>query len=239
MLKLQEITTGFTNKHKNQVLHENISIEIAPGSLTLLLGANGIGKSVFLKTLLNIFPAISGSVKFNNQLISQLPPNKLADYISLMLPNPPAIELMTALEIALSGQQRFQNAWKLNQHEEKSTVATYFEKCQITHLIDKNFAQLSDGEKQKVMLVRCLAQETPIILLDEPMAFLDYPSRKHFLSLIRKIAQEQNKIIIVSTHDIEISLPFADQILAFSANNWQYFNQPEAFSTSLIFDEKA
>lgn len=156
-----------------------------------------------------------------------------------MLPNPPAIDLMTSFEIAMSGQQRFQNTWKLAQNVGISTVTAYFEKCKITHLINQNFAQLSDGEKQKVMLVRCLAQETPIILLDEPMAFLDYPSRKHFLSLIKKIALEQNKIIIVSTHDIEISLPFADQILAFSKNKWQFFSQPEIFSTNLIFDEKA
>lgn len=239
MLNLKEITTGFNNKQKSQVLHENISIEIVPGTLTLLLGANGIGKSVFLKTLLNIFPALSGEIHFKNQPINQLPPNQLADFISLMLPNPPSIELMTAFEIAMSGQQRFQNAWKLNQNEEKSKISAYFEKCQIPHLIHKNFSELSDGEKQKVMLVRCLAQETPIILLDEPMAFLDYPSRKHFLSLIKKIAIEQNKIIIVSTHDIEISLPYANQILAFSKNKWQYFTQPETFSTDLIFDEKA
>lgn len=239
MLNLKEITTGFATKQKTQVLHENISVEFAPGSLTLLLGANGIGKSVFLKTLLNIFPAISGSVTFNNRSINQLQPNQLADYISLMLPNPPAIDLMTSFEIAMSGQQRFQNTWKLAQNIGISTVTAYFEKCKITHLINQNFAQLSDGEKQKVMLVRCLAQETPIILLDEPMAFLDYPSRKHFLSLIKKIALEQNKIIIVSTHDIEISLPFADQILAFSKNKWQFFSQPEIFNTNLIFDEKA
>lgn len=239
MLNLKEITTGFTNKQKYQVLHENISIEIAPGSLTLLLGANGIGKSVFLKTLLNILPAVSGEIYFNNQQINQLPPSQLADYLSLMLPNPPSIELMSAFEIAMSGQQRFQHAWKFDQHVERQKVSSYFEQCQIAHLSHKNFAQLSDGEKQKVMLVRCLAQETPIILLDEPMAFLDYPSRKHFLSLIKKIALEQNKIIIVSTHDIEISLPFADQILAFSKNKWQYFKRPEAFSTDLIFDEKA
>lgn len=237
MLKIQEITTGFNQNRKNHVLHEKISLEIHPGNIMLLLGANGIGKSVFLKTILNIIPAISGNVIFNQKQLNKLEANKLAEFVSLMLPSPPTIELMTCLEVVLSGQQRFLNPWNLSQEKEKNHVIQYFEKCKIAHLINKNFAQLSDGEKQKVMLARCLAQETPIILLDEPMAFLDYPSRKHFLSLIKEIAQNQQKIILVSTHDIEISMPFASHILAFSKNHWQFFMNPSEFSPNLIFDE--
>jgi len=237
MLKIQELTTGFNQNRKIHVLHENISLEILPGNIMLLLGANGIGKSVFLKTILNIIRSISGNVIFNQQTLNQLEANKLAEYISLMLPNPPSIELMTCLEVVLSGQQRFLNPWILSQEKETKHAIQYFEKCKILHLIHKNFAQLSDGEKQKVMLARCLAQETPIILLDEPMAFLDYPSRKHFLSLIKEIAETQQKIILVSTHDIEISLPFASNILAFSKNKWQFFVNPSDFHPNLIFDE--
>ena len=156
-----------------------------------------------------------------------------------MLPTPPSIELMTCIEIVLSGQQRFMKPWTISSSYQETQVMKYFELCQITHLAQKNFAQLSDGEKQKVMLARCLAQETPIILLDEPMAFLDYPSRKHFLSLIKKIAQTQQKTIIVSTHDIDISLPFANQILAFSENQWHYFVDAREFNTSFIFNENS
>jgi iron complex transport system ATP-binding protein len=237
MLKLHEISTGFVKNRKTHVLHENINIALAPGTVTLLLGANGIGKSVFLKTLLNIFKPISGSIEFENQKINELKSNELASIISLMLPNPPAIELMSALEIVMSGQQRFNNPWKIQQNKALDNVKLYFDKCKVSHLINKNFAELSDGEKQKVMLVRCLAQETPIILLDEPMAFLDYPSRKQFLQLIKEIAEKEGKYIIVSTHDIEISLPICNTIIALTKNNWQYFTQPNLFKPELIFSE--
>jgi iron complex transport system ATP-binding protein len=237
MLKLHEISTGFIKNHQTHVLHEKISIAIDPGTITLLLGANGIGKSVLLKTLLNIFKPISGSIEFENQKINELKSNELASIISLMLPNPPAIELMSALEIVMSGQQRFNNPWKIQQNKALDNVKLYFDKCKVSHLINKNFAELSDGEKQKVMLVRCLAQETPIILLDEPMAFLDYPSRKQFLQLIKEIAEKEGKYIIVSTHDIEISLPICNTIIALTKNNWQYFTQPNLFKPELIFSE--
>jgi iron complex transport system ATP-binding protein len=237
MLKLNEITTGFIKNHQTHVLHEKISIAIDPGTITLLLGANGIGKSVLLKTLLNIFKPISGSIEFENQKINELKSNELASIVSLMLPNPPAIELMSSFEIVMSGQQRFNKPWQTNQKDAQENVKRYFEKCKIEQLIEKNFAELSDGEKQKVMLVRCLAQETPIILLDEPMAFLDYPSRKQFLQLIKEIAEKEGKYIIVSTHDIEISLPICNTIIALTKNNWQYFTQPNLFKPELIFSE--
>lgn len=237
MLKLHELTTGFIKNQQTHVLHEKISIALKPGTITLLLGANGIGKSVFLKTLLNIFKPISGNVEFENKYINELKSNELASIISLMLPNPPAIELMSALEIVMSGQQRFNKPWKAQQNEALENVKLYFDKCKVSHLINKNFAELSDGEKQKVMLVRCLAQETPIILLDEPMAFLDYPSRKQFLQLIQEIAEKEGKYIIVSTHDIEISLPICNTIIALTKTNWQHYTQPNQFTPELIFSE--
>ena len=89
------------------------------------------------------------------------------------------------------------------------------------------------------MLVRCLAQETPIILLDEPMAFLDYPSRLQFLNLIKEIAQQQGKYIIVSTHDIEISLPICNSIIALTKSQWHHFTEPSQFKPEDIFSETA
>jgi iron complex transport system ATP-binding protein len=239
MLAIHEISTGFKIKNKSTEIHSKISFNLESGSVTLLLGANGIGKSVFLKTLLNIYKPLGGFVTLNGKQLSSMPNDELSSFISLMLPTPPNIELMSALDIAMSGRQRFTKSWQLNNDENEAIVNSYFRICGIEELKDKNFAQLSDGEKQKVMLVRCLSQETPILLLDEPMAFLDYPSRKQFLSLVKKIAEEQGKYIIISTHDIDISLPYANHILAFTKNDYQFFNNPKIFSTDLIFSEKA
>jgi iron complex transport system ATP-binding protein len=239
MLAIHEISTGFKIKNKSTEIHSKISFNLESGSITLLLGANGIGKSVFLKTLLNIYKPLGGFVTLNGKQLSNMPSDELSSFISLMLPTPPSIELMTALDIAMSGRQRFTKSWQLKNDENEAKVNSYFKVCGIENLKDKNFSQLSDGEKQKVMLVRCLSQETPILLLDEPMAFLDYPSRIQFLSLVKKIAKEQGKYIIISTHDIDISLPYANHILAFTKNEYQFFNDPKVFSTDLIFSEKA
>jgi len=239
MFAVHEISTGFKTKTKLNEIHTHISFNLNAGSITLLLGANGIGKSVFFRTLLNIYKPLNGFVAYNGKNLSDMPNDELASFISLMLPTPPNIELMSALDIAMSGRQRFTKSWQLHNDENEAIVNSYFKICNIENLKDKNFEKLSDGEKQKVMLVRCLAQETPILLLDEPMAFLDYPSRKQFLSLIQKIAQEQGKIIMMSTHDIDISLPFANHILAFTKNEYQFFQDPKFFSTELIFSEKA
>ncbi len=238
MLAIHEISTGFKIKNKLTEIHSKISFHLESGSITLLLGANGIGKSVFLKTLLNIYEPLHGFVTLNGKQLSNMPNDELASYISLMLPTPPNIELMSAMDIAMSGRQRFTKSWQLNNDENKGIINSYFKICGIENLKQKNFAQLSDGEKQKVMLVRCLSQETPILLLDEPMAFLDYPSRTQFLSLVKKIATEQGKYIIISTHDLDISLPYANHILAFTKNGYQFFNDPKIFSTDLIFSEK-
>lgn len=239
MLAIHEISTGFKNKNKSTEIHSKISFNLESGSITLLLGANGIGKSVFLKTLLNIYKPLGGFVTLNDKQLSSMPNDELSSFISLMLPTPPSIKLMSAFDIAMSGRQRFTKSWQLNNNENEAIVNSYFKVCEIENLKHKNFAQLSDGEKQKVMLVRCLSQETPILLLDEPMAFLDYPSRIQFLSLVKKIAEEQGKYIIISTHDIDISLPYANHILAFTKNKYQFFNDPKIFSTDLIFSEKA
>ena len=205
MLAIHEISTGFKIKNKLTEIHSKISFSLESGSITLLLGANGIGKSVFLKTLLNIYKPLGGFVTLNGKQLSSMPNDELSSFISLMLPTPPN---MSALDIAMSGRQRFTKSWQLNNDENEAIVNSYFKICGIEELKNKNFAQLSDGEKQKVMLVRCLSQETPILLLDEPMAFLDYPSRIQFLSLVKKFAEEQGKYIIISTHDIDISLPY-------------------------------
>lgn len=237
MFKINQISTGVFQKSQLKELHSKITLQLKPKTLTLLLGPNGIGKSVFLKTLLNIYKPIEGSLTINDIVISNIPNEELAQYISLMLPTSPQIEFMSAFNIAMSGRHRFTQPWQLNNLHNQKIVEHYFCECNISHLMHSNFAQLSDGEKQKVMLVRCLSQETPIILLDEPMAFLDYPSRIQFLSLIKKIAQEQNKYVILSTHDIEISLPFADQILALTKGQFQVFNHISDFSPELIFSE--
>lgn len=230
MFTIQHLTTGFPGN----ALHENIEVTINPSEILLLVGSNGIGKSVFLKTLLNIHKPFSGQWFLDKTPLQSKSSQELADYISLLLPTPPNVENLTTVDIVISGRQRFLKPWTSN-HSQIEFVKPIFDKIGIIHLWDKRFSNLSDGEKQKVMLARCLAQNTPIILLDEPMAFLDYPSRKEFLELIQTIAKTEQKYIILSSHDIEISLPYASKVLHLQSKRYSLHSNPLSLSAEQLF----
>jgi iron complex transport system ATP-binding protein len=109
------------------------------------------------------------------------------------------------------------------------------QKTGISHLTQTNFGSLSDGVKQKVMLARCLAQDSEVILLDEPLAFLDYPSRIQFLDLLKVLAKSESKIILYSSHDLQLSLNYCDQVLALTHKKWQFFADPQSVIIADIF----
>jgi iron complex transport system ATP-binding protein len=232
MFTIQQLTTGFNHK----LLHKDIDLSMQPGEILLLVGSNGIGKSVLLRTLLNIHKPLSGTWNLDQYPLHNKSSKDLSNYISLLLPTPPSIENLSSTDIVISGRQRFLKPWTTSESQ-FDFVRPIFNKIGIPHLWDKPFATLSDGEKQKVMLARCLAQETPIILLDEPMAFLDYPSRKEFLSLISTIARTEHKYILLSTHDIEISLPCANLVLHLLPNEFRIYNNPSSLTAQTLFPE--
>jgi iron complex transport system ATP-binding protein len=120
---------------------------------------------------------------------------------------------------------RFLNPWQWNYSDTAEIANQALAQTGAEAFALKQFASLSDGEKQKVMLARCLAQNTPVILLDEPLAFLDYPSRLEMLKLLQKIAKESQKIILFSSHDIEIGLPYADNLLFLKGKGPWYLTQ--------------
>lgn len=203
MLQIKQLSTGFHIKSQNTCLQSDINLNLKPGTIALLLGRNGAGKSVLLRTLMGIYKPIQGEIAINDQNLNALKSDQRAHLISLMLSTPPQVELLTTLEVACS-------SIKHNKEAEKK-AKQWFEILNIDNLSHKFFGQCSDGEKQKIMLTRCLLQNTPVILMDEPTAFLDYPAKIHFWQTIKQIAP--NKIIIVSTHDIDTALTHATHII--------------------------
>ena len=175
MLQLKNLSTGI--QKQGITLHRNIHTdELGPG-LILLLGPNGVGKSVLLKTLCGLIPPIQGEVLINKTNIHQTTPEHRASLSSILLATPPQIDQLSVYDMVMSGRQRFLQGWNDPTEKDIYEVTTAIEKTGIAEIQQKNFAELSDGIKQKVMLARCLAQDSKIILLDEPLAFLDYPSR--------------------------------------------------------------
>jgi iron complex transport system ATP-binding protein len=237
MFVAQNISTGF-KKSNNKILHQSVNFELNQGDFMLLIGSNGIGKSTLLKTILGIYPPLNGKFFFNNEDITFIPSRKKSKLISMMLPNSPNVEMMSAFEVAMTGLNNQLKPWNSENQTMKSKLKFEFETAGISQLINQKFTELSDGEKQKVMLIRCLIQDTPILLLDEPLAFLDYQSKIKFLNLLSSKCKIENKIVVLSTHDLDVSLPFATKIFALKKTTFMFFEK-DNFKLSDYLNETA
>jgi iron complex transport system ATP-binding protein len=209
-LSLKNLTIGYVGRHHTHVVQRNINAEIHSGQLTCLLGANGIGKSTLLRTLAAFQPALEGEVWLNDKRIDQLTPNELSQLISVVLTEKPDLQNMTVRELVAMGRAPYTGFWGRLTAEDEDMVTTAISQVGITSLERRYVSTLSDGERQKVMIAKALAQQTPVIYLDEPTAFLDFPSKVEMMQLLRRLAHQMQKTVFLSTHDFELALQVAD-----------------------------
>ena len=196
---------------------------IMSGRLTGLLGANGVGKSTLLRTLSGFQTTLSGEIRIARQgkeadgtvqfdEIRRLTKKELARRISVVLTGKSDVQNITAAELVGLGRSPYTGFWGNLTAEDRRIVNEAMQLVGISMLADRMIQTLSDGERQKVMIAKALAQQTPIILLDEPTAFLDFPSKVDVMQLLRKLARERDKTILLSTHDLELALQTADTL---------------------------
>jgi len=202
---------------KNNLVTE-INFEVNSGDFVVLIGKNGKGKSTLLKTLAQIITPISGNIFIDDQALSKFTPSQIAKYISIVLTSKPEVE-MQVKEILQLGRQAFTNFFEKLSVEDVQAINAIVDLMDLQHLMDRSILELSDGEQQKVMIARALAQETPIILLDEPTTHLDLENKALILKLLRKISIKQEKIVIFSTHDLNLSLPIVDKVWLINQKN--------------------
>lgn len=199
----------------------NINVEIKSGELTCLIGSNGIGKSTLLKTLTGFLPKLSGRLLLDGNDINMLSQRERAKYISIVLTYKSDVQNLSVTEMVGMGRMPYTGFWgKLNTNDQ-TIVAEAIEMVGIEHLKNRMIQTLSDGERQKVMIAKALAQQTPVILLDEPTSFLDFPSKVEMLQLLHRLAKETNKVVFLSTHDLELALRIADRLVELNKNGLQ------------------
>lgn len=225
MLKTKNITTATGKGNHKRIHHRDISFEVSKGEVILLLGRNGIGKSVLLKSLMGLIPLDKGEIWVKNELIDHKSENR-STYFSLLLSQTPQIELMTADEVASISK---------NRQIDRNNLENLYNKFKITHLKNQAFSTLSEGEKQKFMLARSLNQKSSVILMDEPTSFLDYSSKREFWKFIKNECEQLEKSAIISTHDIEVALPYASKILILEEGNYKWIEDPKSFKISDFF----
>ena len=218
-IQLRNLSIGYTTKHGVRTVAEGINGAIRSGELTCLLGPNGVGKSTLLRTLSAFQPAISGEVLISRSEergvwseITSFTDKELSRLIGVVLTEKPDVRNMSVRELVALGRSPYTGFWGTCSKDDLRIVDEAIEMVGIGDLSRRPVHTLSDGERQKVMIAKALAQQTPVIFLDEPTAFLDYPSKVEVLQLLRRISREAEKTIFLSTHDVELALQLADML---------------------------
>ena len=211
-VELQQLSIGYRGKKNQKTVASGINATIRQGELTCLLGANGVGKSTLLRTLSAFQPKLSGHIYLDGHEIDQLTTQQLSRLIGVVLTEKPDVKNMTVGSLVALGRSPYTGFWGTNTKEDWNIVNEALGQVGITDLRERLVETLSDGERQKVMIAKALAQQTPVIYLDEPTAFLDFPSKVEVMLLLRRICQEGGKTIFLSTHDLELALQIADCI---------------------------
>lgn len=217
---LQNAAIGYHFKGQNRVVAQGLHASLFGGELTCLIGANGTGKSTLLRTISGVQPPLSGEILLKTsssqhselRAISQFSKRQLSLSISVVLASLSNSINLTVEETIGMGRSPYTNFWGELTSEDEKIVDEALVDVGIPHLKGRKLCTLSDGERQKVMIAKALAQQTPIIFLDEPTAFLDYPSKVDVLLMLKRLAHQHQKAILVSTHDVEMVLRLADRI---------------------------
>src|SRR5690606_10466767 len=212
-----------------------INFSISKGELVGLVGANGIGKSTLLRTLTGMQNALEGNVFLNEKNLDEYSSFQRATELSVVLTEAPASNNLSVLEMVSLGRQPYTN-WigSLSEKDEKA-VQYALEATETISLSNRKCFELSDGQIQRVAIVRALAQDTPLIILDEPTTHLDIYHRAYILKLLKKLASETQKTILFSTHEIDLAIQLTDKMLVMTEEK-TYFDSPFKLIEAGYFD---
>ena len=212
-IEISHLSTGYpVGKGNTKVVATDLQATIYSGELTCLLGDNGVGKSTLLRTLSAFQPPLGGTIRIQGRDLSAYSDRQLARVLSVVLTEKCDIRNMYVDELVGLGRSPYTGFWGTLRDEDRQVVEQAISLVGISHLSRRMVHTLSDGERQKVMIAKALAQETPIIFLDEPTAFLDFPSKVEVMQLLHRLSRQTHKTIFLSTHDLELALQIADKI---------------------------
>ncbi|WP_081413691.1 ABC transporter ATP-binding protein [Eisenibacter elegans] len=195
-----------------RVLERGLSLSLLAGELTCLIGINGVGKSTLLRSLAGLQAPLGGQVYWGGVPLDQLSTTQRAKHMAWVSTARLGGNGMSVYELVAMGRYPYTNWWGRHTTQDHQQVSQAMVLTETTHLIDRPIQTLSDGEHQKVMIARALAQDTPVLMLDEPTAHLDLANRVMLLQLLRRLAHEQQKAILLTTHDLSLALQAADKL---------------------------
>ncbi|RIV68425.1 ABC transporter ATP-binding protein [Flagellimonas aequoris] len=197
---------------KNVVV-EHINFSLKLGTLCAIVGVNGIGKSTLLRTMGRFQPKLSGNITLHDKELDQYSPLELSKNLSVVLTEQPASKNLTVLELIALGRQPYTNWLGTLSPEDEKHVQIALNAFLLNDLKHRKCHELSDGQLQRVLIARAMAQDTPLILLDEPTTHLDLYHKVQILKMLQQLAHDQQKTIVFTTHEIELAIQLCDNIL--------------------------
>ena len=226
-LSTYNLSIGYLARQGKRVVQAGLNLQLRPGELVGLIGPNGSGKSTLMRTLAGLQPPLAGQVTVAGRDLHDLPQRDIARLIALVLTDRVEVDNATVRDIVTLGRYPHAHWWGGTSPADRQAVD---EAIDLVHLADKAarpLSELSDGERQRAMIARALAQDTPIILLDEPTAHLDLPNRVETMLLLHRLAHQTQKSILLSTHELDLALQAADRIWLLSADHGMECGVPE------------
>lgn len=204
-LSLTDLSTGYRSGHKRLVVANGLNASLPPASLTAIIGGNGTGKSTLMRTLAGLQPALGGEIRWMGHLLGDYEPMELAKTVALVLTRRAESEMLTVQDVVSMGRVPYTDYSGRLKAADRTAVAQAMAQMGIEAWAGRRLTTLSDGERQRVMIAKALAQQTPAIMLDEPTAFLDFAGKAALLKLLESLAREHGKTILFSTHDLELT----------------------------------
>lgn len=227
VLHINNLTIGFGKGKRAKIICKHLSANMNSGELICLLGENGVGKSTLIRTLCGFQPALDGEATLLGKNLLSLTEKELALMAAVVLTDRVVVPNATVEELVGLGRSPYTGVFGNLNNEDKQIVHSSVDKCGILHKKKERLSNLSDGEKQKAFIAKALAQNTPVIFLDEPTAFLDLPARVEIIQLLRQIANTSGKSMLMSTHDLDLALQMADRLWLLSPGKPLLTGSPE------------
>ena len=222
VLRTEDLSIGYRHKNKLEVVAAEINLTLYKGELIGLVGANGIGKSTLLRTLSKVQPALRGDIFLSDKEIKAYKTSELASQLSIVLTEKIASKNLSVQELVALGRQPYTNWIGTLLEEDVEKIQKAIEVTHITELVEKKCFELSDGQLQKVLIARAIAQDTPFIMLDEPTTHLDIYHKAYILKLLKRLAFETQKTILFSTHEIDFAIQLCDKMIVMNKDGFEF-----------------
>jgi len=235
-LQLSHVSIGYPAPKRPTIVQSDLSLSAFEGELIALIGKNGCGKSTLLRSIASLQPIYQGVIALNGENLSAITPKRRARLLSVVLTEQQSVASFTVRELISIGRDPYTGWLGSLTEEDNRIISQAVEMTYLQGFEERNIHELSDGERQRVFIARALAQNTPVILLDEPTSHLDLPNRINILLLLQKLARETGKTIFISTHELETAMQVADKLWLMEKEKGVTVGVPEDMVLNGSFD---